>query len=90
MNIGTKIKELRKQRGITQEQLANSIGIIDEAYKGENDEWNFLAYATRNTLIRKNERICQFRLIEHQPGVVFIEVQKLDNADRGGIGSTGR
>jgi len=31
MNIGNKIKELRKQRGITQEQLANSIGISFQA-----------------------------------------------------------
>jgi dUTP pyrophosphatase len=69
--------------------LVNSIGVIDESYNGDNDEWNFLAYATRNTIIRKNERICQFRLIEHQPGVIFIEVAKLGNADRGGIGSTG-
>lgn len=70
--------------------LANSIGIIDESYKGDNDEWKFLAYATRNTIINKNERICQFRIIEHQPGVVLIEVDKLGNEDRGGIGSTGR
>ena len=31
MNIGNKIRELRKQRGITQEQLANSIGISFQA-----------------------------------------------------------
>ena len=38
MNIGTKIKELRKQRGITQEQLANSIGISFQAVsKWENN-----------------------------------------------------
>ncbi len=69
--------------------LANSIGIIDESYKGDGDEWHFPAYATRNTVIKKNERICQFRLIEHQPGVVFLEVNKLGNDDRGGFGSTG-
>jgi dUTP pyrophosphatase len=69
--------------------LANSLGIIDESYKGDNDEWHFPAYATRNTVIKKNERICQFRLIEHQPGVVFLEVNKLGNDDRGGFGSTG-
>jgi dUTP pyrophosphatase len=69
--------------------MANSIGIIDESYKGDNDEWHFPAYATRNTVIKKNERICQFRLIEHQPGVVFLEVNKLGNDDRGGFGSTG-
>lgn len=69
---------------------ANSIGIIDESYKGDGDEWNFLAYATRDTLIPKNERICQFRIIEHQPDVEMVEVETLGNADRGGIGSTGR
>lgn len=70
--------------------LTNSVGIIDEAYKGDNDEWNFLAYAVRNTFIRKNERICQFRIIKHQPLIHLQEVESLGNADRGGIGSTGR
>lgn len=70
--------------------LANSIGIIDESYKGDNDEWNFLAYAVRDTVIPKNERICQFRIIEHQPSVALVEVETLGNPDRGGIGSTGR
>ena len=38
MNIGNKIKELRKQRGITQEQLANCIGISFQAVsKWENN-----------------------------------------------------
>ncbi len=69
--------------------LANSVGIIDEAYKGDNDEWNFLAYATKDTKIRKNERICQFRIIQHQPLIHLQEVESLGNADRGGIGSTG-
>ena len=70
--------------------LANSIGIIDESFKGDGDEWHFLALAQRDTFIPKNERICQFRIIEHQPGVNFCEVESLGNADRGGIGSTGR
>lgn len=70
--------------------LVNSIGIIDESYKGDGDEWNFLAYAVRDTVIPKNERICQFRIIEHQPRIKLIEVETLGNADRGGIGSTGR
>ena len=38
MNIGSKIRELRKQRGITQEQLATSIGISFQAVsKWENN-----------------------------------------------------
>lgn len=70
--------------------LANSIGVIDESYKGDNDEWQFLAVAFTETTIKKNERICQFRIIEHQPEIKLIEVEQLGNPDRGGIGSTGR
>ena len=70
--------------------LANSIGIIDESYCGDNDEWMFLAYALRDTKIPKNERICQFRIIEHQPKIKIVEVDWLGNKDRSGIGSTGK
>ena len=70
--------------------LVNGIGIIDEAYKGDNDEWHFLAYAVRDTVIHKNHRICQFRIIRHQPLIHLKEVEVLGNADRGGIGSTGK
>ncbi len=69
--------------------LVNSIGIIDESYCGDNDQWQFLAYAMRDTFIPKNDRICQFRIIKHQPDLEFEEVKFLDNEDRGGIGSTG-
>lgn len=70
--------------------LANSIGIIDESYKGDGDEWHFPAYAVKDTFIHKNERICQFRIIKHQPMIRLLEVDHLGNEDRGGIGSTGR
>lgn len=70
--------------------LVNGIGVIDEAYKGDNDEWHFLAYATRNTVIHEGERICQFRIIKHQPRVQLLPVESLKNRSRGGIGSTGR
>ena len=70
--------------------MANSIGIIDESYKGDNDEWHFPAYAVKDTVIHKNERICQFRIIQHQPMIHLKEVDCLGNDDRGGIGSTGR
>ena len=70
--------------------MSNSMGVIDESYKGDGDEWHFPCYALRETYIRKNERICQFRIIEHQPEIKLVEVDKLGNADRGGLGSTGR
>ncbi len=68
----------------------NSIGVVDETYCGDNDEWRFPALAMRDTVIHKNDRICQFRILQHQPPVEFKIVEKLDNADRGGIGSTGK
>lgn len=68
----------------------NSIGVIDESYCGDNDEWHFLGYATRDTIIKKNERICQFRIAKHQPWMDFEKVAALDAPDRGGIGSSGR
>ena len=70
--------------------LANSLGVIDESSEGDNDEWKFLAYATRDTHVEKNDRICQFRIIEHQPKIKLTKVESLGNADRGGIGSTGK
>lgn len=69
---------------------ANSIGVIDETYCGNNDEWHFLAYATKTAHIAKNERICQFRIIEHMPWADIEKVAALDAPDRGGIGSSGR
>lgn len=70
--------------------MANGIGIIDESYCGDNDQWHFPAYAVRDTHISKNERIAQFRIIKHQPGLNIETVESLGNKDRGGIGSTGR
>ena len=43
----------------------------------------------RDTEIHKNDRICQFRIQKHQPEIVFVEVETLDNESRGGFGSTG-
>ena len=46
-------------------------------------------YATRDTIINQNDRICQFRIVKNQEPVEFITVEHLDNSDRGGYGSTG-
>ena len=79
--------------------LVNSIGIIDNSYNGDNDQWHFPAYCLESrtivdgregTLIQKGDRICQFRIVENQPSIEFIEVESLGNEDRGGFGSTGR
>ena len=68
----------------------NHTGIVDESYSGDNDQWFFPAYALRDTEIHVNDRICQFRIMEHQPTIEFVETDVLGNADRGGIGSTGK
>ena len=75
-----------KNYGIIQ---TNHCGIIDESYCGDNDIWKFPAYATRNTVIKKNDRICQFRIVEKMEEVEFEEVDYLQNGNRGGFGSTG-
>ena len=67
----------------------NSIGIIDESYCGDNDIWKMPVYATRDTTIHKNDRICQFRIEKHQPTIMFEEVDTLGNEDRNGFGTTG-
>lgn len=75
-----------KNFGIIQ---ANSIGLLDESYCGDNDVWRMPVYAVRDTQISVNDRICQFRIIKHQPAVKFREVGSLGMPDRGGLGSTG-
>lgn len=76
-----------KNYGILQ---TNSCGIIDCSYCGDEDMWRMPVYATRDTMIHQNDRICQFRIVENQPKITFDEVESLGNADRGGFGSTGR
>lgn len=75
-----------KNYGVLQ---TNSVGVIDESYCGNNDQWYFPAYATRAVTIHKNDRICQFRIMEHQPRLVFESCAQLSHQDRGGFGSTG-
>ena len=67
----------------------NSVGVVDNAYRGDNDQWMWPAYATRDTVVLKNERICQFRVIRNQPPLRFVRTDRLDAPDRGGFGSTG-
>lgn len=67
----------------------NHQGVIDESYCGNNDQWMFPAYALEDTIIKKNERICQFRIMQKQPNVNFVEVTDLFKNSRGGFGSTG-
>lgn len=76
-----------KNFGIIQ---TNHQGVIDCSYCGDNDQWFMPVYAVRDTQIHVNDRICQFRIMENQPKIVFDEVEHLNHSDRGGHGSTGR
>lgn len=76
-----------KNFGIIQ---TNHQGVVDCSYCGDHDQWFMPVYALRDTHIEVNDRICQFRIIENQPKLIFDEVASLSNRDRGGFGSTGK
>ena len=87
-----------KKYGLLQ---TNSIGIIDNSYSGNNDIWKMPVYATRDTVVEKGDRLCQFRLIERMHSIFdrkitrpsdlyIVEVENLNDSDRGGFGSSGR
>lgn len=76
-----------KNFGIIQ---ANHMGVVDESYCGDNDQWFYPAIAMKDTVIHVNDRIGQFRIMKHQPKFEFEEVGKLEGKDRGGFGSTGK
>lgn len=69
--------------------LANSMGIIEQTYCGDNDIWCFPAVAFRKTFIPKGTRIAQFRVVKKNEEVELLQVEILGNPDRGGFGSTG-
>ena len=74
-----------KNFGIIQ---TNHMGVIDESYCGDNDQWFMPALAVRDTQIHINDRICQFRIMKHQPTISFEDTDHLADKDRGGFGST--
>ena len=70
--------------------MANSFGVIDNSFNSSQDVWKMPVYATRDTVIHKNDRICQFRMQKISPDAFFKTVDNLDhNLPRGGFGSTG-
>lgn len=84
-------------------ELTNCLGLIDNSFSGNEDEWKFEAKATRATTIAIADRICQFRIQLSQKatiwqklmwlfsdGVEIVEVDDLDNPSRGGYGTTGK
>lgn len=76
-----------KHWGIIQ---TNHIGLIDNSYCGNDDVWMFPALATRDVLIEKNSRICQFRIQKKMDKLNFITVDEMEDENRGGLGSSGK
>lgn len=67
----------------------NSVGVVDNSYSGDQDIWRMPVWATRDTVVHVNDRICQFRIVKNQPQIHFEETEHLDDSARGGFGSTG-
>ena len=85
-----------KKMGI---MLANGIGVIDNSYCGDEDQWMYPAVALRKTSIAKNSRLCQFRIQPSQKatlwqkvkwlftsGIELVEVNSLGGENRRGLG----
>lgn len=70
--------------------LIGQYSIIDHSYRGTDDIWHFICYATRDTNINRGDRIAQFRIVKSMEPPEFIEVNTLRDFNRGGIGSTGK
>lgn len=78
------------------------IGIIDNSYSGNGDQWHFIAVPLKDTKINKGDRICQFRIQLSQKAtfldkikwlfsnkIELVQVNNLNEENRGGLGSTG-
>ena len=69
--------------------MANSVGIIEPDYAGNNAVLGFVAYAVRDTAIAKGTRIAQFMPVPMFGDLDFDVVESMPCTDRGGYGSTG-
>lgn len=70
--------------------LIGQYGIIDNSYRGTDDIWHLIGYATRDAQIKRGDRIAQFRIVRSMETPEIIEKYSLRDFNRGGIGSTGR
>ncbi|MHB8668872.1 MAG: dUTP diphosphatase [Burkholderiales bacterium] len=69
----------------------NGIGIIDPDFCGDNDEVRatYYNFTCKPVLIEKGERIAQAIFVPIA-SFEWQEVEKMDNNDRGGFGTTGK
>ena len=70
--------------------LTNSVGIIDNTYCGDTDEWCGMVYCTRDGIIDYGDRIFQFEPVPvYTHKFIYTEVENLDDISRGGYGTSG-
>ncbi len=70
----------------------NSVGVVDNSYCGPNDMWKMPVInldQEKASIVKKGDRICQFRIMKKQPQINFVDSTLEDEEDRGGFGSTG-
>lgn len=83
--------------------LPNSIGVIDNCYNGNEDEWKGQYLFFKEGAINRGDRVLQFRIQPSQyatvwqklkwlfsSGIEFEEVESLNAVSRGGFGTTGK
>lgn len=70
--------------------VANSVGVIDQDYSGEEDELKLsvLNVTKKNVTVEKGERICQGIFLKLSVAK-FTESKKMSKKSRGGFGTTG-
>jgi len=69
--------------------LTNAVGVIDNSYRGTNDQWMSEFIAVGDGFMKIGDRILQFEINDVQPQYEFERVTSLGGVDRGGYGSTG-
>lgn len=81
----------------------NGVGVVDDTYIGDNDQWHLPVFClqaknekiidgkiVKGSLIKKGDKVAQFRIMEVMPEIQLEEVESFGNSDRGGFGSTGK
>ena len=81
----------------------NSPAVIDQPYRGDNDQWFGSVVCVGDVDIKKGDKICQFRIQLSQKatmwqkikwlfsnGVRIEVVNSLGNPNRGGLGHSGK
>lgn len=71
-------------------RLTNNVGLVDFSYNGSDDEWlaEFKNETNEPKTIKVGDKICQAVFLR-VPEVMMVQVDDLDNENRGGFGTSG-